>query len=77
MFWWRLVLTFAEILFSMSHAEKNVPLPIGDNKRVSPSIWLALSGGGLRAAIFHYGCLKRMHEVGAGWRPVEQVAAPA
>jgi len=29
-----------------------------------PSIFLCLSGGGLRAAIFHYGCLKRLQEVG-------------
>lgn len=27
-------------------------------------IWLALSGGGFRASLFHYGCLKRLHEVG-------------
>jgi predicted acylesterase/phospholipase RssA len=42
----------------------NLPPPTGDKKCANPSIWLALSGGGLRAAIFHYGCLKRMHEVG-------------
>src|SRR5262245_29181061 len=29
-----------------------------------PSIFLCLSGGGLRAALFHYGCLKRLQEVG-------------
>ena len=29
-----------------------------------PSIWICLSGGGFRAALFHYGCLKRLHEVG-------------
>lgn len=29
-----------------------------------PSIFLCLSGGGLRAALFHYGCLKRLHETG-------------
>jgi Patatin-like phospholipase len=34
------------------------------DKRGRPSIWLALSGGGFRAAIFHYGCLKRLHELG-------------
>lgn len=43
---------------------KNLPPPTGEEKHANPSIWLALSGGGLRAAIFHYGCLKRMHEVG-------------
>lgn len=32
--------------------------------RTMPSIWLAMSGGGFRAALFHYGCLKRLHEVG-------------
>src|SRR5258708_4873502 len=38
---------------------------LGDNgKFVRPSIWLSLSGGGLRAAIFQYGCLKRLNEVG-------------
>jgi len=31
---------------------------------VRSSIWLSLSGGGLRAAIFQYGCLKRLHELG-------------
>ena len=46
-----------------SAATENLPLPTGE-KRAKPSIWLALSGGGLRAAIFHYGCLKRMHELG-------------
>ncbi len=35
-----------------------------DGKFVRPSIWLSMSGGGLRAAIFHYGCLKRLHELG-------------
>jgi predicted acylesterase/phospholipase RssA len=35
-----------------------------DGKFGRASIWLALSGGGFRAAIFHYGCLKRLHEVG-------------
>ena len=29
-----------------------------------PSLWLSLSGGGSRAAIFHYGFLKRFHELG-------------
>jgi len=29
-----------------------------------PSMWLALSGGGLRATLFHYGCLKRLRELG-------------
>lgn len=29
-----------------------------------PSVFLCLSGGGLRASLFHYGCLKRMHELG-------------
>jgi hypothetical protein len=57
-----LALTLAEILLSMSPT-KNLPPPTGD-KKCNPSIWLALSGGDLRAAIFHYGCLKRMHEVG-------------
>lgn len=33
-------------------------------KYIRPSIWLSLSGGGFRAAIFHYGCLKRLHELG-------------
>src|SRR5438876_421236 len=33
-------------------------------KFVRPSIWMSLSGGGLRAAIFHYGCLKRLNELG-------------
>lgn len=47
----------------MSHTN-DLPPPTGDKKRTNPSIWLALSGGGLRAAIFHYGCLKRMHEAG-------------
>jgi patatin-like phospholipase len=28
-----------------------------------PRIWLALSGGGFRAALFHYGCLKRLREL--------------
>jgi predicted acylesterase/phospholipase RssA len=27
-------------------------------------IWLALSGGGFRAALFHYGCFKRLRELG-------------
>ena len=35
-----------------------------DGKFGRSSIWLSLSGGGFRAAIFHYGCLKRLHEVG-------------
>ncbi|MBM3553818.1 MAG: hypothetical protein FJX45_19285 [Alphaproteobacteria bacterium] len=26
-------------------------------------IWLAMSGGGLRAALFHYGALKRVYEL--------------
>jgi predicted acylesterase/phospholipase RssA len=26
-------------------------------------IWLAMSGGGLRAALFHYGALKRLYEL--------------
>lgn len=30
----------------------------------SRGIWLALSGGGLRAALVGYGCVKRLHEVG-------------
>jgi Patatin-like phospholipase len=47
----------------MSHT-KDLPPRTGENKLHNPSIWLALSGGGLRAAIFHYGCLKRMHELG-------------
>src|SRR5215467_14529489 len=29
-----------------------------------PWIWLSLSGGGFRAALFHYGCFKRLHELG-------------
>jgi hypothetical protein len=28
-------------------------------------LWLNLSGGGFRAAIFHYGCVRRLHELGA------------
>jgi predicted acylesterase/phospholipase RssA len=42
----------------------------GSNRRdakgrlVRPSIWVSLSGGGFRAAIFHYGCLKRLRELG-------------
>ncbi len=28
-----------------------------------PWLWLCLSGGGFRAALFHYGCLKRLHEL--------------
>lgn len=28
-----------------------------------PGIWLALSGGGLRAALFHYGAVKRLYEL--------------
>jgi predicted acylesterase/phospholipase RssA len=47
----------------MSPSDK-LPPPSSESKRANPSIWLALSGGGLRAAIFHYGCLKRMHELG-------------
>lgn len=39
-----------------------------------PSIWLSLSGGGFRAALFHYGCLKRLHELGL-LRHVYAVAA--
>jgi predicted acylesterase/phospholipase RssA len=27
-------------------------------------LWLALSGGGFRAALFHYGCFKRLKELG-------------
>ena len=27
-------------------------------------IWLALSGGGMRAALFHYGAIKRLYELG-------------
>lgn len=27
-------------------------------------LWLNLSGGGFRAAIFHFGCLRRLHELG-------------
>ena len=55
-----MILTPAETLLSMS-TTKDLPPPTGENKRANPSIWLALSGGGLRAAIFHYGWLKRMH----------------
>ena len=29
-----------------------------------PSIFLCLSGGGFRATLFHYGCLKRLNELG-------------
>jgi len=42
----------------------------GSNRRdasgkfTRPSIWLSLSGGGFRAGIFHYGCLKRLRELG-------------
>lgn len=35
-----------------------------DGRFARPSIWLSMSGGGLRAAIFHYGCLKRLNELG-------------
>src|SRR6266542_2613941 len=35
-----------------------------DQKFSRPSIWLSMSGGGFRAAIFHYGCLKRLNELG-------------
>ena len=35
-----------------------------DYLTAGPSIFLCLSGGGLRAALFHYGCFKRLHEVG-------------
>jgi predicted acylesterase/phospholipase RssA len=38
--------------------------PPSVQERRSPSIWLSLSGGGFRAAIFHFGCLKRLHEIG-------------
>jgi len=37
-------------------------------------IWLNLSGGGFRAALFHYGCLRRLHEVDLAWR-VEGISA--
>jgi predicted acylesterase/phospholipase RssA len=30
----------------------------------STGLWLNLSGGGFRAAIFHYGCMRRLHELG-------------
>jgi predicted acylesterase/phospholipase RssA len=30
----------------------------------APSLFLCLSGGGIRAALFHLGCLKRLHERG-------------
>lgn len=36
----------------------------GEPEKRSPSVFLCLSGGGFRAALFHYGCLKRLHEVG-------------
>jgi predicted acylesterase/phospholipase RssA len=35
-----------------------------DPRHLPPRLWLALSGGGFRAALFHYGCLKRLHEAG-------------
>jgi predicted acylesterase/phospholipase RssA len=35
-----------------------------NGKFAGPSIWLSMSGGGFRAAIFHYGCLKRLQELG-------------
>lgn len=35
-----------------------------EGKFIQPSIWLSLSGGGFRAAIFHFGCLNRLYEVG-------------
>ena len=44
----------------MSNTESNESEPL----RRDPSIFLCLSGGGLRAAIFHYGCIKRLHEMG-------------
>ena len=27
------------------------------------TLWLAMSGGGTRAALFHYGALKRLYEL--------------
>lgn len=36
----------------------------GDGTFVRPSIWLCMSGGGFRASLFEYGCLKRLHELG-------------
>lgn len=36
--------------------EPRTPSPTG--------IWLALSGGGMRAALFHYGAIKRLYELG-------------
>lgn len=36
----------------------------GEPDKRFPSVFLCLSGGGFRAALFHYGCLKRLHEVG-------------
>jgi predicted acylesterase/phospholipase RssA len=29
-----------------------------------PQLWLTMSGGGFRAALYHFGCLKRLHELG-------------
>ena len=40
------------------------PDPTDDLSDGPKGLWLALSGGGLRAAIYHYGCLKRLHELG-------------
>jgi hypothetical protein len=35
-------------------------MAIDDNR--AAGLWLNLSGGGFRAAIFHYGCVRRLHE---------------
>ena len=40
------------------------------SSRGERTLWLNLSGGGFRAAIFHYGCLRRLHEL----RLMDQVA---
>ena len=34
------------------------------NNSPPTGIWLALSGGGMRAALFHYGAIKRLYELG-------------
>jgi predicted acylesterase/phospholipase RssA len=41
---------------------------------VERGLWLNLSGGGFRATVFHYGCLRRLHEVGLADR-IEGISA--
>lgn len=42
----------------------NAPENAGRPRPQVPSVFLCLSGGGIRAALFHLGCLKRLHECG-------------